>query len=939
MRNKILLNISILILFFVSNSYAQLFFFGRNKIQYEKFDWKIIKTEHFDIYYYDDFREMGEIGANYAEEAFEEFKVKFNHMVVFRIPLIFYNTHIHFQQTNTTPGFIPEGVGGFFEFMKGRVVIPYLGSLEQFRHVIRHELVHVFMTSKILNNSKQHRTLADRYPPLWFVEGLAEYWSYHWDTQAEMVMRDAVLNDNFFPLDDIYKINGTFLMYKEGQNFLYFVEDEYGQDKVLELMENFWRFPVFNNNLEFTLGDRIEQIDEKWTYYLKKKYYPLYKEKFPHYIDSKKLTKEGFNFSPVFYKKDNMRTLFYIANIDGYSSVYKMDLNETSKKYLEPKRIIKGEKQEIFEAFHLLKPSLDISNQGLLVFVTKSGNSDALHLYDIENDALVNSIKFDEILTMEAPSFSKDGKQIVFSGNDKKGYVDIFVYNLENGNLNRITNDYYSDTYPVFNKDNSRVYFVSDRTEGKNKQKKNIYSIDISSRKVRYITYSDADYSSLKFDDNYNDLYFNTDIDGTFNIWKMKDVESRNADSIEEVTNFVTSVFDFTFVNNDTLITTGFEKFSFQFYMFDMHNSLNTETEKIKMEYAVDATPWKPNRIYVPSQNKKLDYKREYTLDYALSQVIADPVYGVRGGAVFLLSDLLGDDKYYFLIYNNAEVQSEILKSWNVAITKINTKYRTNFGYGIFHYSGRRYDIRESDQFFFERSYGGFFSIIYPFSTFNRLETSVTLANSDREIDYGISYRKALLLSNSISFIHDNALWVSSGPIDGSRFRLLLGYTTDIKYSNVNYYSLIADYRKYLRLGLYSALATRAAIFINDGKDARRYIAGGSWDLRGWPRWGIRGEKLWLSSIELRLPFVKSMNINFALFNVPLPSIRLAAFIDAGGAWDEKYKESIGSVGLGLRFNIFNAFIFRYDFGKKIEKNFSQFQPKMFWQFWFGWDF
>ncbi|MCB0750967.1 MAG: hypothetical protein KDC52_05800, partial [Ignavibacteriae bacterium] len=143
--------IFLILVILTSNIYSQLYFFGRNKVHYEDFEWKVIKTEHFDIYYYDDFEEMAEIGANYAEEAFDELKVKFNHIILQKIPLIFYNTHTHFQQTNTLPGFIPEGVGGFFEFLKGRVVIPYLSSLDQFRHVIRHELVHVFMTSKVIN--------------------------------------------------------------------------------------------------------------------------------------------------------------------------------------------------------------------------------------------------------------------------------------------------------------------------------------------------------------------------------------------------------------------------------------------------------------------------------------------------------------------------------------------------------------------------------------------------------------------------------------------------------------------------------------------------------------------------------------------------------------------------------------------------------------------
>ena len=31
---------------------AEAQYFGQNKVQYEKFDFKVLKTEHFDIYYY-----------------------------------------------------------------------------------------------------------------------------------------------------------------------------------------------------------------------------------------------------------------------------------------------------------------------------------------------------------------------------------------------------------------------------------------------------------------------------------------------------------------------------------------------------------------------------------------------------------------------------------------------------------------------------------------------------------------------------------------------------------------------------------------------------------------------------------------------------------------------------------------------------------------------
>ena len=51
---------------------AQFFYFGRNKVHYEDFDWKIMRTNHFDIYYYGEMQKIAEIGARYAEEVYDE---------------------------------------------------------------------------------------------------------------------------------------------------------------------------------------------------------------------------------------------------------------------------------------------------------------------------------------------------------------------------------------------------------------------------------------------------------------------------------------------------------------------------------------------------------------------------------------------------------------------------------------------------------------------------------------------------------------------------------------------------------------------------------------------------------------------------------------------------------------------------------------------------
>lgn len=941
--SKLIRNLKYLLFFFIiitEFSTAQFYYFGRNKVQYEDFDWKVLRTEHFNIYYYGEMEKIAEIGAFYAEEIYDELKVRLNHVVTRKIPLIFYNTSIHFQQTNVTPGLIPDGVGGFFEFMKGRVVLPSTGSIADFRHVIRHELVHVFMTNKIYRILSDHRIPPDALPPLWFVEGLAEYLSTEIDAQAEMVMRDAVINNYFVGIKNIYTIYGTFLMYKEGQSFLEFVAENYGDEKVLLMLENFWMYKNFNDLVEYLLQKSIEEIDDEWVYWLRKKYYPLFDEKVPYNIGAKKITEKGFYFSPVHLKENGKDYIYTSANRDGYSSIYKIEVDSTLQQKHKPELVLRGEKTSEFESFHLFQSAIDISINGVLAFVTKSGPTDVIHFLNTSAKEIINSFRRDFLISISSPKFSSDGSKITFQAVDQKGFSDIYVYYPQIDSLNRLTNDYYDDKDPVFGKDDLDIIFVSDRTAGRIEKKYNLFTVNYNSKKISYLTYLDADNSSPVVSPDYNEIYFTSDIDGVRNIWKMDyPDDNERVEKISRISKFFTSSFDPRFLKDDKLIFTGFEKFSFQIYSLDLKQNSLDSTKSVLMNFTGAGGAWQYRTYNAKSDEDKLVYEREYTLDYAAGVVSTDPVFGTQGGAIFSLSDLLGDDKFFFLLYNTANVQSDFLKSFNVAIERFDLSKRVNYGYGVFHFSGRRYDIRESDEYYFERIFGTFFRFNFPISQFQRIEALSSLANSDKEVFAGIKQRKALLLTNSVSFVHDNSLWGPSGPLDGSRLLLLLGYTSDIKFSNVNYFSVIADMRHYFRLALTTSVATRLGFFYNEGKEARRYFMGGSWDLRGWPRWSIRGEKMWLSSLELRFPLIDQLYVKFPFLGLGFFGIRGAAFFDAGSAWDTEYKTTYGSVGAGIRFNLFGVLVLRYDIGKKIEQNFSSFQPGLFYQFFFGWDF
>ena len=57
---------------------------------------------------------------------------------------IVYASHTDFEQTNILPFTPPEGLLGVTDFLKRRVTLPFRGNFAEFRHTLRHEMVHVF---------------------------------------------------------------------------------------------------------------------------------------------------------------------------------------------------------------------------------------------------------------------------------------------------------------------------------------------------------------------------------------------------------------------------------------------------------------------------------------------------------------------------------------------------------------------------------------------------------------------------------------------------------------------------------------------------------------------------------------------------------------------------------------------------------------------------
>jgi Tol biopolymer transport system component len=945
--------------------------FGRNKIQYDQFDWHILKTEHFDIYYYSEMKTLAEYGASFAETQYAELKNRFNFVLNERVPMIFYSSNLHFKQTNTTQGFIPDGVGGFFEFLKGRVVIPANGDLFRFNRVIRHELVHVFTFNKLIRVLRDHRKPPDVAPPLWFTEGLAEYWSGEPDYQHEMMIRDGLASNYLAPLTDMMRINGTYLMYKQGEALCRFISEKYGEEKILILIENAWKEVNFDKVMEMTLHEKVETISDQFDAWLKAQYYPLLQNRDAPIRVSKPIMSLGFSAKPVSYqKKDGSRWVFATRNTGSYSHIAAIPVDSTYKPLKKSRIVVEGEKNNRFEALHFFESRMDISRDGKLAFVTKSGERDVLHIFDVEKGKIKATYRFKELTALYSPSFDPTGSKLVFSGIERNGFADLYSYDTVTKTLTKLTNDPYFDHDPAWSPDGSKILFSSDRSgAGQNglekgklgEQSINLYTFDVQKKDIQPLTYGlENDLSPRWSPDGQYVVYISTRPDakgrwGAQEVWTVEaQPKAENARKAFRLTNFTSVGFDPYWTKDGHILFGVMDSYRFMVRNLGKADSLMAHAKQV--ETVQVQSP--PSPMFVAYENQErsishqLPYRKKYSLDAVQTVVSTSQLYGANGGGFVVFSDMMGDDYFYGTISNTAQNQRDFLKSMSFTLERYQFKKRTSIGYGLYRIGGLRYDITEPNvsalyPSFYETTWGGYGAVSYPISLFRRLEVSTGLAWSDKNIWLSKVRRKALLLSNSVSFVHDNTLYGYNGPEQGWRSNLTLGYTTDVWRSNVSYYSAIADIRHYWRITPYLTLASRAMGRVNEGREARLFYMGGAWDLRGFGLFAVRGQKMWFTSQELRFPVLENVGlIAPVLAPLGIANLRGALFFDAGRAWNQDYNlrenqlftgQTLGATGVGLRLNIFGAMVLRYDLGYRFTDNFAK--KAYFHKFFFGWDF
>lgn len=951
--------------------------FGKNKVQYDDFNWSYIQTEHFDIYFHDNGEELAHFTAPVVEQAVSEISRVLNWRLRKRVSVIVYNSHSDFQQTNVTLSYLYEGIQGFTELLKNRMVVAFDGSINNFWHLVRHELVHVVVNDMIYGGNIQS-VVSGRVRlqiPLWMNEGLAEYISMGWDTNADMILRDIATNSEIPSIKEL----DYYLAYKGGQSVYRFIAERYGDQKIGEIWANMKGHSSAEKGIEKSIGLKMKELSEAWHKWVRKEYWPDIAEREElddiavRLTDHKKL-KNYFNTGPAVNPSGTK--IAFMSDRKGYADIFLMS---TIDGEIES-RLVKGQRTPDLEELKWLNPRLSWSPDGKkIVLAVKSGARDALVVIDVKTKKR-QKYSFDEIDELYTAAWSPDGDRIAFIGLNSDR-TDLYVYNLKSAKLSRITNDWASDFEPNWSPDGTKIIFASQRdVESGTLPKEQIsnwavspynqtdlFVCDLNSGEIQQITASPWNENYPVWANTANKIFFTSDAEGISNLYMM-DMETGEQ---RAVTNVLTGVFQPSLSKDDSrLVFAGYANYGWDVYtisnplvLYDEPKEVRPTVfaeslkeiwqnpadykrfdypapEDIKKSYSrrVSTERDYTNYIFASGYNTDLrqepdtsmaqidtisyrdedgefivnPYKTKFSLDLIDSQAGYNTFWGFQGTTVFAFSDVLGDHQLIFgtEMYIDLE-NSDYYLSYqylgnrtNYALTGFHT---ANFWYYSLYYLYRL------------RNYGFDISASRPLSRFSRIELAATSYNVEQkfiDIYYGITLdeRKIQTILPRAAFVFDNTLWSYFYPIDGWRWRIDATVSPKYTQNSLEFQTVQADVRRYFKLNREYSFALRLSGGLSEGPNAQRFFLGGesNWINQKWrnhvldsrnesllediyfsdfvtPLRGARyyervGTRYFLANFEFRYPFIKYLALGWPI-PMTIGGLQGITFFDIGGAW------------------------------------------------------
>lgn len=954
---------------------AQAQYFGQNKVRYKNLKFKVFKTPHFEIYYY---MKNDSLLKRFAQESELWYTL---HQQVFRDtfkrpnPIILYADHPDFQQTTALDGEISVGTGGVTEGLKNRVIMPIMETHQTTRHVLGHELVHAFQYHTLLENDTTSLNNLNNLP-LWMIEGMAEYLSLgKKDAYTAMWMRDAYLNKDIPSVRDLTE-SSKYFPYRYGEAFWSYLGSTYGDTIIVPFFKNVARFGL-EYGIRRTFGYDDKTLSNLWKNSIVNMYQPMLKDTTQtptgaRIIDNK--NSGEMNVAPSISPDGKYMT--FLSEKDLFSIDLFLADAKTGKII---RRLTSKTSNTHIDEFNFIESAGTWSPDGKkFAFSVFGGGRNRMLVVSIPSGKVLHNIPMGKVGQFSNLTWSPDGNLVAFQGLSN-GQSDLYMYNFTTKEIKQLTNDKFSDYQPSFSRDGKKIVFSTDRSTYDATTSQaitfNLAELDLATGKVNDIKVFDgANNLNPQYSGDGSQIYFLSNRDGFRNLYRYTIATG----SVEQMTELFTGISGITEFS-PALSVSANDDIMYSYYRSQKYALYNAKPADFKAAKVVSGTETNfeaamlppPRAVGVDLINSNLNnflsyqriavdsiqnipYRPQFKLDYLASSGVGVGVgiggagsygAGLSSGIQGIFSDILGRNQ----IYAGASVNGEIY-DFGAQAMYIKQTGRWNFGFGLSHIPYQlatynvvpskftyqnssnqdvtvdaveeRYDIIRifQDQLSVFTAYpfskttraefGGGFShnsyMVHRFSTYypdgggiyqdRRRRISLDDYNNDPYNNVG--YLKSFsLMQVSAALVGDNSYFGIASPLSGFRYRLQAEYNV----GSYKFFSPTIDLRKYERLKPITLAARFNAFgrfgqetglypyyigypFLIRGYESQTFYNGTTNSSNGFTIDQLSGSRVAVFNFEVRLPFTGPEKLSAIKSKFLFSELNL--FFDAGLAWN-----------------------------------------------------
>jgi Periplasmic component of the Tol biopolymer transport system len=851
-------------------------YFGQNKVHYRSFDFQVMKTDHFDIYFYESERPAIDIAARMAERWRVRLEKLMKHELSGRQPLVLYASHTDFEQTNVIGGAIGEGTGGVTEPIRRRIVLPLAGPLADTDHVIGHELVHAFQFDMTTGpDSPPGRSGIDRLP-LWFIEGMAEYLSIGpVDSNTAMWIRDAARQEMLPDLKDLN--DPKYFPYRWGQAVWAYIGGRWGDEVIGQLLLTAAATGDIDAAFEHVLGVKEKEFSSDWHAAIQKTYGDILadasrSDQIGRLVIGGKRIGEELNVGPSISPDGqwiaflSTRSLFstdlYLAEASTGKIVRKLTSTAT-----DPHT---SSIQFIYSA-----GAWDSASKQIAVGTVATGRA-ALAIFDAQKGSRTKEIPVPDVDEILNPTWSPDGKAIAFSAM-QRGLTDLFIYDLSTERLRRLTNDPYAEIHPAWSPDGKRIAFATDRLTSDLATLSfgpyRLVVIDVETGAIDAVKgFEDARHLNPQWSPDSQALYFISDRGGIPNLFRIG-LDAQAGSSVTQLTRLATGVSGITASSPALSVASRTGTVAFSVYQDSKYDI-----------FTVNGGPGKPlapvtqNAAILPPVDRKPSQVTELLASSTVGlpepqtapeivpysprlhiEGVAQPVVGVGvsrfgtsfgGGLALSFSDMLRNHQLVTAFQINSGLGGNTsFKDIGMQVGYFNQASRWNWGVvgGQVPYLSSGFqsslsqrpngDVIQTDQLFVfrqtERSASGV--VAYPFNRASRIElqggasqisfdqivttqsysriTGQVFQNDTETTSLGDTLS---LGTSSAAYVFDTSIFGATSPVQGQRSRFEVSPT----FGTLNFTGFLADYRHYFMPAPFYTVAVRAMHYGRYGRDS-----------------------------------------------------------------------------------------------------------------------